>query len=50
VELQQNLATHKITFVDFDFPAEVRDAMMSGADFEIGVRLTVEADGKKQEH
>lgn len=53
VSLQRGASTefgnNKITFVDFDFPAEVRDAMMSGADFEIGVRLTVEADGKKQE-
>lgn len=38
-----------ITFNDFNFPAEVREAMMSGADFEIGVNLTVEADGKKQD-
>lgn len=38
-----------ITFNDFNFPAEVRDAMMSGSDFEIGVNLTVEADGKKQD-
>ncbi len=39
----------KITFIDFDFPAEVRDAMMSGGAFEIGVKLTVEADGKTQQ-
>ena len=52
VSLQRGASTEyantKITFVDFDFPAEVRDAMMSGADFEIGVNLTVESEGKKQ--
>lgn len=53
VSLQRGASTKfanaTITFNDFDFPAEVRDAMMSGADFEIGVNLTVEADGKKQD-
>ncbi len=53
VSLQRGASTQfgnaTITFNDFDFPAEVRDAMMSGADFEIGVKLTVEAEGKKQE-
>ncbi|MCJ7554155.1 MAG: cytochrome c biogenesis protein CcsA [Ignavibacteriaceae bacterium] len=53
VSLQRGASTQygniKITFNDFDFPAEVRDAMMSGAAFEIGVKLTVEADGKTQQ-
>lgn len=38
-----------ITFVDFDFSQQVRDAMMAGGEFEIGVSLLVEADGKKKE-
>lgn len=53
ISLQRGESTEfgnsKITFVDFDFPAEVRDAMMSGADFEIGVKLAVETDGSKQD-
>ena len=53
VSLQRGASTQfgniKITFIDFDFPAEVRDAMMSGGAFEIGVKLTVEADGKTQQ-
>jgi cytochrome c-type biogenesis protein CcmF len=53
VSLQRGASTQfanaEITFVDFDFPPEVRDAMMSGADFEIAVNLSVETNGKKQE-
>jgi cytochrome c-type biogenesis protein CcmF len=37
----------KITFDDFIFPPETRQAMMDGKDFEIGVNLTAESDGKK---
>jgi cytochrome c-type biogenesis protein CcmF len=39
----------KITFNDFNFPKEIRDAMMAGKDFEIGVNLTAESHGKKQD-
>jgi cytochrome c-type biogenesis protein CcmF len=38
----------KLTFDDFVFPPEVRDAMMQGKDFEIGVNLTAEYDGKTE--
>jgi cytochrome c-type biogenesis protein CcmF len=37
-----------ITFDDFNFPPETRQAMMDGKDFEIGVNLTTESHGKKQ--
>ncbi|MDR3668091.1 MAG: cytochrome c-type biogenesis CcmF C-terminal domain-containing protein [Ignavibacteriaceae bacterium] len=37
----------KITFDDFNFPPETRQAMMQGKDFEIGVNLTAESHGKK---
>ena len=36
-----------ITFDDFNFPPETRQAMMDGKDFEIGVNLTAESHGKK---
>lgn len=53
ISLQRGASTQfgntKITFNDFDFPQSVRDAMMSGADFEIGVKLTLESDGKVQQ-
>jgi cytochrome c-type biogenesis protein CcmF len=38
-----------VTFVDFNFPPEVRAAMMAGKDFEIGVNLSAESHGKKQD-
>jgi cytochrome c-type biogenesis protein CcmF len=38
----------KLTFVDFNFSDETRQAMMSGADFEIGVNLTAEYNGKTE--
>jgi cytochrome c-type biogenesis protein CcmF len=36
-----------ITFDDFNFPPETRQAMMDGKDFEIGVNLTAESHGIK---
>jgi cytochrome c-type biogenesis protein CcmF len=39
----------KITFNDFNFPPETRQAMMDGKNFEIGVNLTAESHGIKQE-
>jgi cytochrome c-type biogenesis protein CcmF len=38
-----------IIFDDFNFPPETRQAMMDGKDFEIGVNLTTESHGKKQD-
>jgi cytochrome c biogenesis factor len=38
----------KITFDEFNFPPEVREAMMAGKDFEIGVDLSAESNGKKE--
>jgi cytochrome c-type biogenesis protein CcmF len=37
----------KITFVEFVFPQDAREAMMEGSDFEIGVILTVEQGENK---
>jgi cytochrome c-type biogenesis protein CcmF len=37
----------KITFENFNFPPETRQAMMDGKDFEIGVNLTAESHGIK---
>ena len=34
----------KFTFNEFNFPAEIKNAMMAGKDFKIGVRLTAEKD------
>jgi len=39
----------KITFNDFTFPPEVREAMMAGKDFELVANLTAESKGKKQD-
>ena len=39
----------RITFNDFYFPAEVREAMMAGKDFEIVAHLSAESNGKKQD-
>ncbi len=36
----------KLTFLDFNFPPEVRAAMMAGKDFKIGVKMTAESEGK----
>ncbi len=36
----------KITFVAFDFPKDAMSAMMGGGNFEIGAKLSVEANGK----
>jgi len=38
----------KFTFNEFNFSDETRQAMMSGGDFEIGVNLTAEYNGKKE--
>ncbi|MCH8324939.1 MAG: cytochrome c biogenesis protein CcsA, partial [Bacteroidetes bacterium] len=34
----------KFTFNEFNFPAEIKNAMMAGKDFKIGVRMTAEKD------
>jgi cytochrome c-type biogenesis protein CcmF len=38
----------KITFDEFNFPPEAMTAMRAGKDFQIGVNLTAESNGKKQ--
>jgi len=38
----------KFRFNDFSFSDETRQAMMAGGDFEIGVNLTAEYDGKQE--
>ncbi len=37
-----------ITFNQFDFPPEVRDAMMAGKDFQIGAKLSVKYNNKTE--
>lgn len=39
----------KLTFDNFDFPEERRDAMMTGGDFEIGVNLIADFNGDKSD-
>lgn len=39
----------EITFNQFDFPTEVRDAMMAGKDFKIGAKLSVKFNYKTTE-
>jgi cytochrome c-type biogenesis protein CcmF len=38
----------KITFENFNFPPEVREAMMAGKDFKIGVDLSANYKGEKK--
>ncbi len=38
----------KITFDEFNFPPEVREAMMAGKDFQIDVNMSAETNGKKE--
>jgi cytochrome c-type biogenesis protein CcmF len=38
----------KFTFNEFNFSDETRQAMMNGSDFEIGVNLTAEYNGKQE--
>jgi cytochrome c-type biogenesis protein CcmF len=38
----------KITFNDFNLPPNFREIMVAGKDFEIGVSLTIEANGEKK--
>ncbi|MCH7827009.1 MAG: cytochrome c biogenesis protein CcsA [Bacteroidetes bacterium] len=38
----------KFTFNEFNFPAEIKNAMMAGKDFKIGVRMTAEKDNMKR--
>jgi cytochrome c-type biogenesis protein CcmF len=40
-----NYSEAKITFVEFNFPQEAMSAMMSGGDFQIGAKLSVEYNG-----
>ncbi len=38
----------EITFNEFNFPPEVREAMKAGKDFQIGAKLTVKYNGKTE--
>lgn len=52
VQLQKGGSTEfngvKISFDEFDFPKDTREAMMAGKDFKIGVSLSAEYEGKKE--
>lgn len=39
----------EIQFLDFDFPEDARQKMMSGGDFTLGAKLAVKSYGKSQE-
>lgn len=39
----------EIQFLDFDFPEDARQKMMSGGDFTLGAKLVVKSYGKSQE-
>ena len=43
-----NFGNAKITFESFDFPETIREAMMSGKDFQIGANLKVEYNYKSK--
>jgi len=42
---ERTIGKVKVKFVDFDFPANQREAMLEGKDVEIGARLMVSQDG-----
>jgi cytochrome c-type biogenesis protein CcmF len=45
----QNINGADITFNEFDFPPEVRDAMIAGKDFKVGAKFSVKFNGKTED-
>jgi cytochrome c-type biogenesis protein CcmF len=45
----QNINGVDITFNEFDFPPEVRNAMMAGKDFKVGAKFSVKFNGKTED-